>query len=95
MSRPFVSLLEGRFASEWAPYLDGTAGPHQHHASHRATTSSRTTTKVNRGTVYRKPFEHPELFLCKCGLEQEICVLCDKHVCRAPGHAPHVCGSAW
>lgn len=95
MSR-FVSLLDGPFAAEWGPYLDGTAGPHQkRQGSRRATTSSRTPGAKNKGTVYRKPFEHPELHLCTCGLEQEKCVDCQAFICRAPGHQQHVCGSAW
>lgn len=86
MSRP-LSLLDGRWAFEWADLAPGQ------HASHRATTSSRTPGKVNRGTVYRRSFQHPPLHLCKCGQSQEQCVACGTWFCEATGHQKHSCES--
>lgn len=78
--------------------LDFTGEPDlvlRHHASHRATTSSRTPGKINSGVVYARAFEHKQLFICKCGQTQKPCELCGKHICRAPGHLAHACGGDW
>lgn len=92
-----VSLLDGIYAYEWAGFLRRVGGvPLERHASHRATTSSRTPGKVNRGTVYAVPVGERSLHLCPCGQTQHLCKAgCGKHICEAPGHKAHVCGSDW
>ena len=94
MSR-FVSLLDGPFAADWELYLRDKSVAYVVGArvgSHRATTSSRTPGKVNRGTVYaNRAFAHGELHLCGCGIEQRLCTGCNTWVCQAPGHLQHVC----
>lgn len=99
--RRFRSLLDGPHAAEWDALglgvLTVAFNPSAHVASHRATTSSRTPGKVNRGTVYATAFEHdPAHFhVCPCGCPQTLCPDCLSYICRAPGHAPHVCRSGW
>ena len=85
MGKPFVSLLDGEFASEWAELAPGQ------HASQRATTSSRTPGKVNRGTVYARTFAHGELHIHTCGLKMTQCARCEDWICEAAGHLKHVC----
>ena len=70
--------------------------PTEFNASHRATTSSRTPGRVNRGTVYRRKFEHDAKYfhLCGCGQRQTLCLGCLLWICEAPGHLKHVCAGA-
>lgn len=93
--RRHVWRLDGEFAADWAVYGLGdhsvTHNVSEHQASHRATTSSRTPGKINRGTVYATAFAHSELHLCKCGQRQHQCRTCAEWICTAPGHAPHLC----
>lgn len=89
MSR-FVSLMEGPFAREWEEVGLGKVRV----ASHRATTSSRTPGKVNRGVVYATDFAHAELHIHTCGLSMHRCRSCFEWICTAPGHLEHVCEGA-
>lgn len=95
----YVSLLDGPFAADWDALglgkLSVSYNPTSTIASHRATTSSRTPGRVNVGTVYRTAVKPRELHLCPCGQSQQPCVSCGGWYCDAPGHQPHVCGSAW
>lgn len=93
---PYPSLLDGPYAREWERIglgqLDVSFARTETQASHRATTSSRTPGKVNRGTVYARKFEHDarDWHLCGCGQKQTLCLGC-MGVCEAPGHLKHVC----
>ncbi len=94
---PQHSLLKERRPGEWAAYGLGTASVSftagARIASPRATTSSRTPGKVNRGTVYARTFEHDQRdwHVCGCGCKQTLCLGCLVWICDAPGHIKHVC----
>lgn len=96
------SALDGppRNQREWDRVGLGQLGvafnPTERVASHRATTSSRTPGHVNRGTVYRRKFEHDAKYfhLCGCGQKQTLCLGCLTWICEAPGHLKHLCAGA-
>lgn len=98
MRRP-ISLLDGPYAAEWEALglgiLSVTHVAGGAHASHRATTSSRTPGRVNVGTVYRSAVKPREIHICRCGQKQHQCPSCLAWICEADGHAKHVCGSDW
>ncbi len=81
----FDGAADGKYASDWADLAPGR------HASHRATTSSRTPGRVNRGTVYACPVVERVLHIHTCGCAMHLCAGCKQYICEATGHAKHAC----
>ncbi len=74
----FVSLLEGRFAPEWAKFCPQLG----------------TQPNVAQGPQLRVERRTETHRFCGCGLVQRYCAPCDVWVCGAPGHIQHRCRGA-
>lgn len=80
------------YETEWNRVFRGeTRGTR---ASHRATTSSKTPGKVNRGTVYKRErsgIDWTNRELCFHGQPMRRCDECSAWCCTCPGVLPHRC----